>query len=444
MHVMPTTANPAEPATCDLTPPFWDRLAFCGACLYILAQAYMVPLAAAGPSWAVWPTLADAASIVVGMSLLLGRRRIASDPWARVLMAGAAGCALSFFLVTYLDIFGSTARQLGKGLSVGSYELYRVVQFCVIFLALLRIQLSFQRVRIVFAVALATFLLITVGVAATYFGVVSTSSLVSNLPQSKAASGAWFGYIHPDEYGLGMISYNHGYTGLQIMMAAFLVLHLAERCKWQPIRPFVLLLALGAIFLCGSRSALVAFGVFALCECTKASVAVLFSGAALSFALIVGHAAGLAKFDAFADAIQREKTITTSYDEDGLAGRTSIWADRWAFASDRPARVVVGSGFGSAMETGSNGHMLLLHVFTETGAAGLAYFLAAALALAGALKTLPGGGGPLLRGSLALALTCMTQETFYPVPAFGHFLGFYLASISLATRFENAGEDAAR
>jgi hypothetical protein len=78
--------------------------------------------------------------------------------------------------------------------------------------------------------------------------------------------------------------------------------------------------------------------------------------------------------------------------------------------------------------------MLYLHIVSELGAAGLALYLVLFASILGALRRLDVAGRPLLWGTVALLFASLTQETFYPVPSQGYFLGFYLCAVAIALR----------
>ncbi len=135
--------------------------------------------------------------------------------------------------------------------------------------------------------------------------------------------------------------------------------------------------------------------------------------------------------------IERHSTIGASFEEDGFAGRVDIWQDRLALLLDRPVLLLFGSGFGSAIETGFNGHMLFLHIVVEGGLVGLLLFLIMLVFITRNLQKHETGAKPLFCLNVALLVSCMTQETFYPVPGMGHFAGLYLFTTALAfSRFQ--------
>jgi O-antigen ligase len=136
----------------------------------------------------------------------------------------------------------------------------------------------------------------------------------------------------------------------------------------------------------------------------------------------------------FAHALDRQKTIGSAYEADGLAGRVEIWNDRIGMLNENPILWFIGTGFGSAIETGDNGHMLYLHITVECGIIGLAVFLFLVRNVAGTLWRRERGVKFFWCATLALLVSGLTQETFYPVPALSQFCGLYLFCLAVVLR----------
>jgi len=134
----------------------------------------------------------------------------------------------------------------------------------------------------------------------------------------------------------------------------------------------------------------------------------------------------------FAPAAERQSTLARAYDPASLSGRDAIWHSRLQALSDDPIRWVVGWGFGSAATHGVNAHQQLLQLIVEAGLPALLAFFALLLPALRALWHVGSGGHEAFWVTLALLATGLTQETFYPVTAFGHFLGLYLCLLGIA------------
>jgi hypothetical protein len=99
---------------------------------------------------------------------------------------------------------------------------------------------------------------------------------------------------------------------------------------------------------------------------------------------------------------------------------------------------LLGSGFGAA--SGKNAHLLYLQIVYEVGLIGLAVFAGLIYKVLSYLKFYERGIRPIYWATIAFLLSGLSQETFYPVPSFGHFLGFYLCSLAIALRLREADE----
>lgn len=394
----------------------------------------MIPLIAIGPSWAVWPSLAD---IVVLFLLPFAVLQPMIDKTARrvwvALVAWTVVCSVSFIVITVFNVLGSGASGAGKGIGFGEFGLYRLLQLLVVFRAVTACKMTPKRLRALHYVTLATFFLICVGVWATYLNVISPLTLSSHLPHTKLEAGAWIGYMHRDEGGLGAIGYNHGYVALQLILSAIVALFLGDvRGSSAPLRVIVLISCLGSVLLSGSRAGLIAVVLFSAFELLSTQRRSIPTVCAIVGAIILSLT--FIKYSVpseMSEAVDRTQTISTSFESDGLSGRTLIWEDRATFLQTNPLRWIVGSGFGSAIDGGNNAHMLPLQVVTELGLTGAFVFCWLGFRISQRLRFVRGKGGVVMRGSIALLTTCLTQETFYPVPAFGHFLSFFFVVVAL-------------
>ena len=397
----------------------------------------MVPLHAIGPSWAVWPTAADLVVIVIAPLAFLQPMldRTTRRVW-EALVITVLVCLASFVGLTVLNVLGLAAFGTGKGIVAGEYGIYRLVQVLVIYRAVSSCEFTTARLKVLRYVSMLTFCLICAGVWATAFNVISPALLSSHLPQAKIMAGAWFYYMHNGEPGLGAISYNHGYVAMQLILAAALALSLNDaNRRGSVVRAAVLVLCMGSVFLTGSRAGFIGAAVFAILQ-----IAAIKRGAILALSTFVACSALCIVFiDPLASlmnsAAERQATISSSYEYGGLSGRTEIWDERVEFLRSEPMRFFVGSGFGSAMESGSNAHMMFLQVLMELGLSGALIFCWLGARVAQSLGAQRGVGMGVLHGSIALLVTCLTQETFYPVPAFAHFLCFYFVVVALVIRY---------
>jgi hypothetical protein len=410
-----------------------ERLLFAGICGYILSQAYMIPLIGIGPSWAVWPSAADIMVLLLAPLVVLQPifDRTAQQVWV-ALVGWTLACCTSFITITALNVSGTGAIGFGKGIGFGEFGIYRLLQILVVFRAVTLCRMSPWRLKVLRYVTLATFFMICAGVWATYFNLISPMNLSSHLPHTQVVAGAWYSYMYPVDRGLGTIGYNHGYVALQLILSAMVALSLGVRSSGLALRLFVLISCTGSVLLTGSRAGLFAAVLFSILELLSTQRRSIPTLCAITGVVILSLL--LFDFSVPPDmkaAVDRMQTVSTSFESDGLSGRRTIWEDRIAFLWAEPVRWVVGSGFGSAVDGGNNAHMLPLQVVTEMGLTGMLALCWLGFRVSRPLLVRQSTGSVIMHGSIALLTTCLTQETFYPVPAFGHFLSFFFVIVAL-------------
>ncbi|MCE5200359.1 hypothetical protein LLG39_15440, partial [bacterium] len=150
---------------------------------------------------------------------------------------------------------------------------------------------------------------------------------------------------------------------------------------------------------------------------------------AVLFGAYVGLSGGVSS--GLLQTAERQASIADPLDPQNLSGRTGIWHDSIAFLNMDPVRWIVGAGPGSVAQYGYNAHCLYLHITMEAGILGLMLFLLFSYRTVSYLKRFERGAKPLMWMTIAFLISALTQETFYPVPAFQHFLGLYLCSIAI-------------
>ena len=415
--------------TSPLLRGFLEKSRFALVCLYLASQVFMVPLFAIGPSWAVWPTLSDIAAVLMVPLLLIDSnfQPCASHQnrnlW-RIGLLITFGCLVSYAALAS-GLLGSEAR--GKGIVFGLLQTVRLFEFLVVWHVSANILLTGTRIRKLRRISLFVFLGIAAGVLLTFFGVVPTQIAGSHLPSSLGMAGPWAFYVTGSvDQGVGFVGYNHGYTAAQLLMAAALCLHLGPR-KFTT-RCMVIGLLMLTTYLTGARSGLLCATAFVILLEAKRPF-VLLVGLGMVGVLALGlMATGSESIDR---AWARQNSTADSYQQDGFSGRTGIWKEKVDFLSAQPVRWIVGGGFGSAVETGPNAHMLCLQIVLELGFVGLFVFAIFQYNILKYLFSCEGYGKPLFWLTIALLFGSLTQETFYPVVAFSHLLGFYVCIIAI-------------
>lgn len=425
-----------------------DRTNFVLVCLYLISQAYTIPLLAVS-SWPVWPLLADIVSwaMIVSFVLRLRLERQVSPENRKVWKFAVVLFACCVLAVVGDLTFPAKALNSDPGhfLSVALYQIYRFVEFLVVFHVAANLRLDNKRYRCLQILAMATFVAIACGVFCTSAGVLSTSAVARQLPTSLLEAGPWAFYSGGNvDQGVGFVSYNHAYTAIQLILAAGLALHFGPISNRLRATTYILLLA--STFLSESRAGFLCALLFVLFyEGRKHfSRTNLILGVLFAFVVLFGTLRLFPNKDGDDGILGRQLSAGSSFQEDGLSGRTSIWSNTVEVLNAEPWRWITGNGFGSALDSGGDAHMLLLTVTLETGIIGLMLFVVAFARLLLFLGSRGESGRAMFWTTLVLLVTSLTQETFYPVIAFGHFLGFYFLAVALSlNRFMPAREHVA-
>lgn len=406
--------------------------------LLILAQSFTIPVLAVGPSWAVWPTLADVAVVLL---VIFGVLKISGSapPDARgpALVSGlcALGALVSYALWVVLGVNNLPQQQ--SGIEVGGYQLARLAQALAVYWVVSRLRFDEKQRHILGNAVGITLGVVCAGVLLTGLGVVQRAVFAAHLPVSHQ-SGPWLEYIlGQDSAGLGTIGYNHSYVAMQLLMLLALRLHLGSR------HPFVdgglAAIVWAATFLSGARNGLATATLFLALWLWKKPRQAAAAGVVAGTLILLASASALRSDANIEDLIERQGTIMHSTEARNLSGRDGIWRERLRFLNEEPIRWITGSGFGSAYQSGDNAHMLYLHLVVETGICGLSCFLVlfgvVLRALAKAERQAPKA---LWLCTVVLLVSGITQETLYPTPAFGGFLVLYSLSVALALQEHRA------
>lgn len=415
---------------------------FYGLTAYLVSQSFTIPVMTVGLSWAVWPILSD---ISLGFLLLVFWHNYRSTlPLSRVCrhilltLLLIIGGSVIWYLVPLLL---STAENQTM-VRFGAFQIYRLVQFTLVFFIACKTPLTISRVVILSKFVTLALLFACITVALTAFSVVSPSSFATHLPRGFDVAGPWEFYQLAQGQGWGTLGYNHSYIAAQVLMFVSLRIHL--RPKDDLINSLILLVAIAATYVTSSRTGLVTVLIFAAVFIVQrfrhvtVGFLILLSGG-----LILSNTGFLEDnaFDFSSTNIERQLALSQPFAQESLNGRIEIWADRVAFLSQEPMLLFTGAGFGSAMESNTelrsdNAHMLYLQIVLEAGLLGLVVFLLFCTRILRALyKYEQASTKPIFWVTVAFLVSSLTQETFYPVPAFLHFIGFYLASLAIALRF---------
>jgi len=311
-------------------------------------------------------------------------------------------------------------------------------KFGLLYWLVTQIPLTPPRLHVLERLTGTVLLFVAVAIIATYFNILPLSAVAPQLPKSPGVAGLWYLFNFKGDLGerrgWGTIGYDHIYVAAQVVLLTGLYFHLA-RDRFRLRDGGLVLLALFACFLSNSRSGLAAMlfliGVRSLRIPRQALV--------LCILMLLAGAAMLAfKGDStlpiLQSTIQRQETLTSATNADNLAGRDEIWQHRVDYLDEEPVRWLIGTGFGAARDSGTNAHFLALHITTELGLIGLlCYALLFAIILTQLYRG-EAGHHSLFWTTVALLVSSFAQETFYPLPNFGHFIGLYLCTLAIAFR----------
>jgi O-Antigen ligase len=420
------------------------RWMFAGLCFYLLSQGFTIPVLAVGPSWAIWPTLSD---IGIGLLVLavMFTGRISTKPsqpnqslflLLRVLLLGFVLAYLGTTL--WLDSLGLNNLNIGSGETYGFFQVFRLGQFFFVFWATIRTPLPPSRVRILNRITGFVLIFVCVTVLLTYHSVIPTTTFGGHLPADPTISGPWSAtYLRNfDEEGLGTIGYNHAYVAIQVLMLLGLKLHLSSKQRnLLPDNLFILVVLL-ASFVSGSRAGFASVIIFSLIIWVRRPFPTLFLGSIILFVIVIKP--DVLQIEGISTTLERQSTILQVTDADNLSGRTEIWQAHLDYLSQNASRWLIGSGPGSTMARDqSNGHMLALQIVLETGIIGLLGFCILFIKILKYLWHYETDLKPIFWTTVVLLISSVSQETFYPVPAMGHFIGFYSVCVGvvLRTRF---------
>jgi hypothetical protein len=332
----------------------------------------------------------------------------------------------------------------GKAHLFGAFQLYRLAQDIVVLWCAAVTPLTVRRTHIIRGILTAVLIVLNISILLDYFGIVATPAYGFALSRNPGIAGPWAWYAASSvPKGVGTVGYNHAYAAAQILLV-YLFRSQCDRGRNGAFDTVLMIFTCIVVFLTGSRDGLIACAVVLLGLLFSVNRRLMVS-LALTVCLAVGVLVATTRDfgESLQAALQRDATLTTSYEEDGMSGRDVIWAERLAFLNADPMRWVFGTGFGSAIERGNNAHMLPLQVINETGLIGAAIFFAMAVFIVRMLWRFDLGWKPMFWATVAFAIGSAAQETFYPVPAMGHFTAVYLCAVACTIRSAPSGTQSA-
>jgi hypothetical protein len=349
-------------------------------------------------------------------------------------------------VVSYLGYLAFLTDNSAKGVVFGAYQIYMLTKFYIIFWVVARIPLPAPRLTLLRHITDSVLLFVSLSIIVTYLNLVPLPLLAPHIPADDGISGPWAAYqIAEWEWerrAWGTIGYNHAYVAAQVMLLVGLRVYLSGPALTMS-DSFWLAFAVVICFLSGSRSGLAAMILFAAVLLFKRPghmIAVGLTGLLLLLLALLLFPQASSVVTEFQDSLERQSTLLQATNADNLSGRDQIWQQRIAFLDEEPHRWVIGVGFGAAIDSGDFAHMLPLHVTLEVGLIGLTFFVILFFLILTHLYRYDAPKHTIFWMTIAFLISSLTQETFYPAPALGHFMGFYLCVLAIALREPPAEE----
>ena len=416
-----------------------ESLDFVVLCLFVLSQAFTVPLFTIGPSWAVWPTAGDilvAAMVLVMIAhACVGVGRIQSKTNRRILtllLLLLAGCTFSYLILCRaMPILHPT--ESGRAADFGEYQLYRIAQAILAFVFASQIDLTPRRRRFLSFAAVTALTIVCTSLFLEYFGIVSASAYADHLPKSTFVAGPWGYYASAEgSFGYGTIGYNHAYSSSQVLLLLVLCLLLNPKAR-NFAKAGLVFLAEAAIFASGCRAVFLASLIFLIVLFVRRPRTL--AAFACVLLVVAGLTAGFAPSvpGLLRPAVDRALDLNPFADTYS-GGRPQRWSGQIDYLNEEPLRWLVGAGFGTAVEETDNAHMIYLQIINETGVLGLAAFVFAFWEIFRQLYRAGPDSRPMFFGTIAILTASIAQETLYPVPAMGQYIAFYTFCLALALR----------
>lgn len=408
---------------------------FFALCCYLASQSITIPILPIGP-WALWPTLSDLAFVGLICTFWKCRRFTVEISFS----------AKKIILVLFIVFFGSiisyisyqaSADQESSGSIFGAFQLYRLSVFFTIFWLTSTVPLTPKRLEVARWIVDGVLIFVCMGVFITYAGLIPIDSIVAHLPKV----GPWQFYEgiakSGGKQGLGFVGYNRAYVAAQVMMLIGLRIHLTPNQNQAIQNTILMVISLFIVFISESRSGLVSmlflFVVYYLYKPTHAFWVITVFLTITIFATQIGLQS-IELNSNEGSIIERQLTVLQANKKENLSGRDERWVAHLASLDNNPINWFVGNGFGSAIDRGDNAHMLPLQITSETGLIGLIIFSFLFYLILRHLYQFEIGQKPIFWVTVAFLVSAGSQETFYPTPSIGQFIGFYLCSVAIALR----------
>ena len=397
--------------------------------LYYLTQAYSIPILKIGPSWAVWPALNDFALGLIFVAGLTSSSPGYKPSQSLIKMRQALAWVIVVAICSYVLInLGLNRSRNVEGGEFGLFYVYRYIQAVIMFWCATTVPMTGNRIKWLVRVLSVVLLVNCLAIIATKFFGLTGRMIAPHMPSAMWA-GPWRSYGLNEVKGYGTVGFNHALDSSQIILLIALRISLAGK-KDHLFNFFFLMLGVAATFASGSRAGFACMALFALIMLVRNP------SFALILSLVIGAVALFAPSQYFENkelnkALNKQSKIADPFKAEQFVARTTIWENYARAFSQRPHLMLIGAGVGGSEDVAGAAHSMPLMVVAEFGIFGLLAVLYAAYSVTRMIYSADPNPKGFFWGHVVIVLSCITQETLYPVPAMGHFLPMYLAAVAI-------------
>jgi len=410
---------------------FATRLQLFAVIIYLLSQAFTIPLFAFGPSWAVWPTLDDFATLFLLLVYIFTQKNtLPMDRTERfIFMLLIIGIILSLPTIFLGKMMHPEAV---KGPRFGIFQTYRTIEYFIVWICIRGMIFSSKQFNTISYTVFFIVIFVVIIAIGNISGALPPARLASHLPPQGPT---WLmrkltGATKP----LGPWGASSGQ-----MVNRFTLLTAVLLASKKPRALFRLSLVgvvACMVFLSGSRAATIGWCVaLAVWSHKSAKQLVVMLTVILLFFMSLYILSDVVESTVFERAFYRVGTIIHRGEDPTMSGRVVHWmiALKYIASNMHILLTGVGWGFGGMVLPSKvgNAHNMYLHTLIELGMFGLIMYLF----LVSRIYRWMRGKDRILVGLRAaftgLLVASLTGEVFYPIASGAGFLGFTAALFAI-------------
>ena len=419
----------------DVQPSFASGLQLFAVIVYLISQAFTIPILSIGPSWAVWPRLDDFATLF--LALVYVRTRHLVCPMSKTERFVSTLIILGIIVSVPSTFMGKLIRpEFVKAPTFGIYQTFRVIEYFAVWYCIRGMTFSSKQFnKISYTVFFVVLFVVIIGFG-NVTGAIPPARLVAHLP----VEGAW-AMVHKRTgafRAMGPYGWNPGYMVDQLVFLTMIVL--ASR-KPRAIFRILLVGAVGCVvFLSGSRAATIAWCVALAIWAHKSAKQLIIMLIVISLLIPFLYIFLGSPDSPVAELVgPRLHSIIYRKEDITMGGRTLQWVAVLRYITSHPSVPImgVGWGFGSEAlepETGIfRAHSMYLDVLLEVGVFGAIMFYILLFDMYRLLRGKDRLLAAIRAAFLGLLVASITGAVFFPLPTGGSFLGFTGAVFAIST-----------